>query len=98
MDLDEILKALASPVRRDILAWLKNPAQEFPAQLVPFEHGVCVGKIYERAGLSQSTVSAHLATLHKAGLVSQRREGQWVYYQRDESVIQQFLAAMGSDL
>jgi ArsR family transcriptional regulator len=66
MDIDKIIKALANPARREILAWLKNPDSEFSPQTYPLNEGVCVGKIFERSDLSQSTVSAHLATLQRA--------------------------------
>ncbi len=94
MDLDEIIKALANPTRREILAWLKTPEAEFCEQEFRFEHGVCSGKIFARAKLSQSTVSAHLAVLQKAGLVSTTKIGQWVFYKRNEEAIAAFLAAM----
>ncbi|GAB2879198.1 helix-turn-helix transcriptional regulator [Uliginosibacterium flavum] len=93
-DMDEIMKALASPARREILAWLKDPEQQFSAQAHSFELGVCAGKIYEKAGLSQSTVSAHLASLQRAGLVSTRKVGQWIFYSRNEAVISAFLQQM----
>ncbi len=93
-EVDTIIKALANPARRDILSWLKNPEVEFPEQTSSYADGVCVGQIYLRAGLSQSTVSAHLATLQRAGLLSSTRLGQWVYYQRNEAVIDEFTAHM----
>jgi len=96
MDNDAILKALAHPVRRDMLNWLKEPERHFAGQEHPFEMGVCAGQ-FERCGLSQSTVSAHLATLSGAGLVTVRRVGQWVFYRRDEETIAAFRAAL-SDL
>ncbi|MEG1343110.1 MAG: helix-turn-helix transcriptional regulator, partial [Pseudomonas sp.] len=65
LDLDEIIKALAHPVRREILNWLKDPDVQFPDQHHSTEHGVCAGQIDQRCGLSQSTVSAHLATLQR---------------------------------
>lgn len=89
MDLDAVLKALAHPVRRDILAWLKAPDAHFPAQEHPFDLGVCAGQ-FERCGLSQSTVSAHLATLAAAGLILPRKVGQWVFYKRNEEAIAEF--------
>ncbi|HEY6898955.1 MAG TPA: metalloregulator ArsR/SmtB family transcription factor [Rhodocyclaceae bacterium] len=98
VDLDEVIKALANPLRREILAWLKNPEKEFKQQDHPFEFGVCVGKIFERSGLSQSTVSAHLATLQSAGLVTPRKVGQWVFYKRNEEAIQAFLSRIGHEL
>jgi DNA-binding transcriptional ArsR family regulator len=96
MEHDIILKALAHPVRRDVLAWLKEPEKHFTAQEHPLEMGVCASQ-FERCGLAQSTVSAHLATLASAGLVTTRRVGQWVFYKRNEETIAAFQAAL-SDL
>ena len=88
---DEALKALANPVRRQIISWMKQPEVNFPGQAHPYEFGVCAGKIDERCGLSQSTVSAHLAALQHAGLITARRVGQWIFYKRDEAKIAAFL-------
>ena len=41
---------------------------------------MCVGDILGVLGVPQPTASRHLAYLRKAGLVSTRREGTWVYY------------------
>lgn len=88
---DEIFKALAHPVRRDILRWLKDPERFFAEQEhQPFDIGVCAGKIDQRTGLSQSTVSAHLATLQRAGLVTSRKVGQWHFFKRNEEALQAF--------
>lgn len=97
MDIDEIIKALANPVRREILHWLKEPEKHFADQQHPLEVGVCAG-MFERCGLSQSTVSAHLATLQRAGLVSTRRIGQWIFYKRNEETIAAFLRRIGDEL
>ena len=94
LDVDLILKALANPVRRDILCWLKSPHLYFAMQDHPLDLGVCAGLIDQRTGLSQSTVSAHLATLEKTGLIAQKRLGQWKFFRRDELVIQAFLDHM----
>lgn len=91
MDIDAIHKALANPVRRQILLWLKEPHAHFIEQDHPLEMGVCAGLIDARTGLSQSTVSAHLASLHKAGLITSHRVGQWIFYKRNEDLIQIFL-------
>lgn len=91
IDIDAIHKALANPVRRDILMWLKTPQTYFQIQQHPLDIGVCAGLIDQRTGLSQSTVSAHLATLEKAGLITRQRLGQWKFFRRDEIVIQAFL-------
>lgn len=98
MDLDTIIKALAHPVRRDILHWLKEPERHFADQEHPLEIGVCAGKIDQRCGLSQSTVSAHLATLQRAGLVSSRKVGQWHFFKRNEATIQAFVERLGQQL
>lgn len=98
LDLDEIIKALAHPVRRDILNWLKDPKVQFPEQLRNHEFGICAGQIDQRCGLSQSTVSAHLAVLQRAGLITSQKVGQWHFFKRNEDVIQQFLQQMSQEL
>ena len=98
MQIDVIHKALANPVRRQILEWLKDPELHFAQQEHPLELGVCAGLLDARSGLSQSTVSAHLATLQKAGLVSARKVGQWIFYKRNEETIQAFLAHLNDRL
>ena len=98
MDIDAIHKALANPVRRQILQLLKDPDQNFAEQEHPLAFGVCCKLIDQRTGLSQSTVSAHLATLQRAGLVTTRRVAQWVFYQRNEEVIKAFLGQLNDGL
>ena len=98
LDLDEIIKALAHPVRRDILNWLKDPKVQFPEQLHNHEFGICAGQIDQRCGLSQSTVSAHLAVLQRSGLITSQKVGQWHFFKRNEDVIQQFLKQMSQEL
>ncbi|MDE1147023.1 MAG: metalloregulator ArsR/SmtB family transcription factor [Azospirillaceae bacterium] len=100
MDVEEILKALANPVRRDILMWLKDPAAHFAPQPegYPLERGVCVSRILDKARLSQSTVSTYLAMLHRAGLLTSERVGQWTYYRRNEPTIDAFMATFGKQL
>jgi ArsR family transcriptional regulator len=88
---DEVLKALANPVRRQILAQMKDLAKNFPGQEHPYDLGVCAGKIDAACGLSQSTVSAHLAVLQHAGLIAGKRVGQWIFYKRNEAAITAFL-------
>ena len=98
LDCDEILKALANPLRREILSWLREPQQHFAAQSHPLELGVCCGLINERCGLSPSTVSAHLAVLQKAGLITSHKLGQWVFYKRNEPLISAFTARLSAQL
>lgn len=98
LDIDAIHKALANPVRREILGWLREPHAHFGDQELPLDYGVCAGKIDGHCGLSQSTVSAHLAALQRAGLVTSKRVGQWVFFKRNEAVIQAFLEHMNTQL
>jgi DNA-binding transcriptional ArsR family regulator len=97
-ELDEMIKALSHPVRREILNWLKQPEVHFADQEHPLSFGVCAGKIDQKSGLSQSTVSAHLATLQRAGLITSRKVGQWNFFSRDEEAIQAFLARLNEQL
>ncbi|ANY18390.1 ArsR family transcriptional regulator [Bordetella pseudohinzii] len=97
MNTEDILKALAHPARRNILAWLKEPERHFAGQEHPLDIGVCAGQ-FERCGLSQSTVSTHLGILQRAGLVQTRRMGQWVFYQRNEATIAEFLKTLQTEL
>ena len=41
---------------------------------------LCVCQITEVLGLAPSTVSAHLKELKQAGLITERKEGRWVYF------------------
>ncbi len=62
MDQVEIFKALSNKTRLQILRWLKDPALHFPEHQVACgetDHGVCVGHIHKKAGLTQSTISAY---------------------------------------
>ena len=97
MDTVEILKALANPARMQMLTWLREPELHFKKQEHQLDMGVCASQ-FERCGLSQSTVSAHLGTLHRAGLVTTRRVGQWVFYKRDEETIAAFLKHLDGSL
>jgi DNA-binding transcriptional ArsR family regulator len=86
-ELVEALKALANPVRLQIMEWLRDPEGEF-AEYQPIadraEVGVCASHIQAKAGLSQSTISSYMTTLERAGLVRSTRVGKWTHYQRNE--------------
>ena len=41
---------------------------------------LCACQITEVLGLAPSTVSAHLKELKQAGLIRERKEGRWVYF------------------
>jgi ArsR family transcriptional regulator len=68
-DSTRLLKAFADPVRLRLLNLLSGEREE-----------VCVCHLHEALGLSQPTVSRHLAYLRKHGLVVGRKEGLWVHY------------------
>ena len=96
VDLVPVFKALANPMRVQILGWLKDPTS-FPSQLEPAaEVGVCLKHIQARAGVSQSTASQFMAVLHRAGLVTSTRIGPWTHYQRNEERIAELAEAIGS--
>jgi ArsR family transcriptional regulator len=99
LELTVLFKALSNPTRLKILGWLKEPHAHFGPQADAFEEvGVCVKQIQEKAGISQSTASQFMTTLHRAGLVTSTRRGQWTYYQRDERRIAELTARVGSAL
>lgn len=90
IDANLIHRALANPLRREILAWLKMPGEAFAQGHVDFGHGVPVNTILARTGLSQSTVSVHVAMLVEAKLLRATRVGQWTFLSRDEHAIRAF--------
>jgi ArsR family transcriptional regulator len=95
------LRALSNPMRLQILQWLRDPEQHFdPAGAIadPSEVGVCVSHIQAKAGLAQSTVSAYMAELQRAGLVHATRVGKWTHYRRDEERIADLVARLGETL
>lgn len=54
--------------------------------LIESEVELCVCELTEALGLSQPKISRHLAQLRKCGLLSDRRQGQWVFYQISPSL------------
>lgn len=44
------------------------------------EESLCVCEIFEKLNLPQNLTSHHLGVLKKAGLVDDKKRGQWVYY------------------
>lgn len=89
IDLEVVLKALASARRLQILEWLKDPETNFPPQEHgdPVEHGACNLYIVEKLGVSQPAGSRHLKVLVDAGLVLATRRKGWVYYRRNEDML-----------
>lgn len=100
-DLVGALRALSNPMRLQLLMWLRDPERHFDltgAIADPHEVGVCVSHIQAKVGLAQSTVSAYMAELQRAGLVRATRVGKWTHYKRDEQRIAELLADLGTKL
>ena len=100
-DLVLALRALSNPVRLRLLTWLRDPERNFALEGAiadPIEVGVCVTHITAKVGLAQSTVSAYMSELQRAGLVRATRVGKWTHYKRDEQRIAQLVAALGQTL
>ncbi len=52
----------------------------------------CVCDLTDALGAAQSRLSFHLKTLKEAGIVSDRREGRWVYYSLNPEAIGELIA------
>ena len=80
--IDRAFKALADPIRRQLLYTLGQP-QYYCKQGERAVEGICVRDLAELLKLPQSTVSRHLAVLTQAGLVTLHRDRLWHYYRVD---------------
>jgi DNA-binding transcriptional ArsR family regulator len=96
--LDRALHAIADPTRRRILMALKEG--EAAAKKKSSENGprLCAGDIESRVGLSQPTISHHMAILTTAGLVEATKKGQWRWYRRNEKAIRGVVKALRGKL
>ena len=74
MDVITILSALAEPTRLAAMRVLRDGG----------EHCVC--ELMRRLEVSQSRMSRHMAALKSAGLVTDRRDAQWVRYRRSSNL------------
>lgn len=82
----DLYKALAHPSRLRILALLR-------------EGELCVCQINAVIGLAGSTLSEHLAELRRAGLLTERKDGRWVYYTLSQDAdIQELAGALWARL
>jgi ArsR family transcriptional regulator len=79
------LKALADPTRLRILSRLLRSAEP-----------VCACELAAPHELGQPTISHHLKTLRKAGLVRATRRGTWIYYSPDRRVLGDVRSALES--
>lgn len=78
MALQQTLKALADPTRREILNLLKGGRR-------------AAGEISERFDISFAAISRHLSVLKEADLITDTREGKFIYYELNTSVLEETL-------
>ena len=81
--LNRLLQAIADPTRRRILQALK----ERGGCSIDKDVGLCASDIEGRIRLSQPTISHHMSILKKVGLVQARKQGQWMWYRRNEKAL-----------
>ena len=78
MGINETLKAISDPIRRDILAMLKSGRKS-------------AGEIGEQFDLTGATVSYHLSKLKSADLIVEERQKNFIYYSLNASVFEEVL-------
>ena len=78
MGLQKTIKALSDPIRREILELLK--AGRLPA-----------GEIAEKFPVSSAAISKHLAILREADLIRDAREGKYIFYELNASVLEEVM-------
>ena len=78
MGIQNTLKALSDPIRRQILDILK------PGRL-------SAGEISEKFQVSGAAVSKHLSVLKEADLIRDTREGKFIYYELNTSVLEEVM-------
>lgn len=78
MSFNETMKALSDPTRRGILNLLK-------------EGSMPAGEIAEKFDMTGATISHHLSTLKKAGLVNETKQKNFIYYSLNASVLEEIL-------
>ena len=78
MGVQNTLKALSDPIRRQILELLKSG--RLPA-----------GEIAEKFPVSGAAVSKHLSVLKEADLIRDSKEGKYIYYELNTSVLEEVM-------
>lgn len=78
MGLQHTLKALADPIRREILNLLKNGRMS-------------AGEIADRFPVTDASVSRHLSVLKEADLIRDTREGKFIFYDLNVSVLEEIM-------
>ena len=82
-ELSDVAQALSDPIRLRILKLLAL-------------HDLCVCELVYLLPASQSRVSQNLAILRNAGLVTNTRDGRWVFYSLNRVAFDQALADMSA--
>lgn len=78
MSLQLTLRALADPIRREILNLLKAGP-------------MAAGDIAGHFDVTGASVSRHLSVLKEAELIRDNREGKYIFYQLNASVLEEIL-------
>ena len=78
MSLQNTLKALSDPIRREILNLLKGGR-------------LSAGEICEHFDVTGASISRHLSVLKDADLIRDTREGKFIYYDLNASVLEEIL-------
>lgn len=84
MGIQSTLRALSDPVRRSILKLLKSGRMS-------------AGEIVEQFDITGAAISRHLSVLKDADLIRDTREGKYIYYELNTSVLEEVMLFM-SDL
>ena len=78
MSLQNTLKALSDPIRREILNLLKQGRMS-------------AGDIADHFPVTGASISRHLSVLREADLIRDTREGKFIYYDLNASVLEEIL-------
>ncbi len=78
MGLQNTLKALADPIRREILNLLK-------------EGKMSAGEITDHFSVTGASISRHLSVLREADLIRDHREGKFIFYELNTSVLEEIM-------
>ena len=83
MSLQETLKALSDPTRREILQMLRSGSKT-------------AGEICEKFDITGAAVSRHLSVLKDADLIRDQRAGKFIIYTLNTSVLEDVLFWAGN--
>ena len=83
MGFQESFKALSDPTRRQIIELLRNGS-------------MTAGDIVDRFQMTGASISHHLSILKNAGLVTDDKQGKYIYYELNLSVVEEILAWLAS--